>query len=260
LQDNLAGIRARKDVHTLGPVHHWFKIRKSVNSVGELVGAGSAPVDFTRDKPVVDLSLEHTDPLTRLFKVVENVYSPFIYYGIHRAKDYRRINHGAIALDFRRRVFREWYTLYVYAVAGKMVLGRPERPFMLRQHDTSQSSSEINPIENLTNIYLLPDWSEQLYRMMGDLFQLCEQAGCGMQREEFEERFRVAFKKQMLSWLQFRDLAGRFQKFPRLYSWGRWLFAVYRGENASAVSPGELSKNDSLRRAAAFIRDYKGPH
>jgi len=260
LQASLAELRERKSVHTLGPVHYWFKIRKDVKSSSELVGAGSAAVEYTRDKPTADALLEAGDPLTRLFRVVESVYSPLIYYGIHRTADYRRINHGAVNLGFRRRVFREWYTLYVYALSGEMVLGRADRPFMLRQHDTSQSATEINPIENLANIYLLPDWSEQLYGMMGDLFNLCEEMGCSIPRHEFEERFRGAFRKQMLSWLQFRDLAERFRRFPKLYACGRWLFALYRGEAASAISPRELQANPLLQKAAHFIRDYKGPH
>jgi glycosyltransferase domain-containing protein len=259
LQDNLVQLRELKGVHTLGPLHYWFKIRKSADSLEKLVCADSAPVQFTRDKPVIDLLLEDANPLTRLFRVVENVYSPLIYYGIHRAEDYRRINHGALGLGFQRRVFREWYTLYVYAISGKMILGRPVRPFMLRQHDTSQSATEINPIENLANIYLLPDWSQQLYGMMGNLFEMCDQMGCCIQRQEFEERFRSAFRKQMLSWLQFRDFADRFQRFPTLYAWGRWLFAVYRGENESPISSKQLKENDSLRRAMQFIHSYEGP-
>jgi len=259
LEESLAQLRGLKDVHTLGPLHYWFKIRKTVNSSSELTYAGSAPVEFTRDKPMVDVLLEDADPLTRLFRVVESVYSPLIYYGIHRAEDYRRINHGALGLGFRRRVFREWYTLYVYAICGKMKLSGPQRPFMLRQHDTSQSATEINPIENLANIYLLPDWSEQLYGMIGSLFHLCEQMGCDIRRDEFEDRFRIAFKKQMLSWLQFRDLADRFRRFPRVYACGRWLFALYRGEQAAAVSAGDIAKNHSLHQAANFIRHYRLP-
>jgi glycosyltransferase domain-containing protein len=260
LQDNLARLRELKSVHTLGPVHYWFKVRKNAKSLSDLACAGSAAVEYTRDKPMVDALLEDGDPLTRLFRVVESVYSPLIYYGIHRAADYRRINHGALNLGFRRRVFREWHTLYVYALSGKMILGRADRPFMLRQHDTSQSATEINPVENLANIYLLPDWSEQLYSMMGDLFHMCEEMNYGIPRHEFEERFRGAFRKQMLSWLQFRDLADRFRRFPRLYACGRWLFAVYRGETASAISARDIHANPILHRAANFIEEYKAPH
>lgn len=258
LEENLRQIRGQKAVHTLGPIHYWFKVCKDAKSLNDLVCADDAPVKFMLDKPLVNPALEDADPLKRLWTVVENVYSPLIYYGIHRSEDYRRINHGARSLRFQRRVFREWHTLYVYAIAGKMVLGRME-PFMLRQQDTSQSASEINSVENLANIYLLPDWSEQLYGMIGDLHQRCVSEGCSIERAEFEECFRDAFRKQMVSWLQFRGLAERFRRFNTLYACGRWLFALYRGENVSKVSRSDLEANPSLHQAADFIREYRLP-
>ena len=256
LEENLSQIREQQAVHTLGPPHYWFKVYKDVESLNDLVNAGNARIKFTRDKPLVNSVLEEADPVKRLLTVVEFVYSPLIYYGIHRSEDYKRINHGAQSLGFHRRVFREWYTLYVYAIAGKMILGRTE-PYMLRQQDTSQSASEINPVENLSNIYLLPDWSEQLYGMMGDLYLKCEGRGCAIERSEFERCFRDAFRKQMVSWLEFRGLAERFRKFPNLYACGRWLFAMYRGDSASRISHRELEENPSLHQAENFLREYK---
>jgi len=255
LEENLCLMREEKAVHTLGPPHCWFKVRKAVKSLNELVCIGNDRVKFTRDRPMAVPVLEDADPLKRLLHVVERVYSPVIYYGIHRSDDYKRINHGAERIGFQRRVFREWHTLYSYAIAGTMMLGRTE-PFMLRQEDTSQSASEIQPIENLANIYLLPDWSQQLYGMMDDLYLRCVEMGSRLERSTFDECFRDAYRKQMVSWLEFRGLADRFRKFPNLYALGRSCFALYCGTKSSAISRTELVRNQALHQAVQFLREY----
>ena len=258
LEENLRVMRDRRDVHTLGPAHYRFKIHKDVRSADEIVFADNARVSFVRLSLPADPALEDVDPLKRLLTVVEKFYGAYIYYGIHRSDDYKRINRGLQEMGVRRVMFVEWYTNYSYAVAGKMLLGRTE-PFLLRQDGTSQVAGVILPGENHSSVFLFRDWSSHLYGMIDDLYLWCADMGCRLDRPAFEERFRAAFRSHMLSWMEFRGLADRFSGFPRFYALGRKLFALYRRQAPAAIFRKELQNNRPLRQLLHFLREYRSP-
>lgn len=258
LERNLSLLRERDDIHTLCPVHFRFRIHKHAESVDDLVDAGNARVTLTRVQHVGNPALEQRNPVTRLVEVVENFYSALIYYGIHRSDEYSRINQRLQEMAVQRFLFIEWYTIYSYAVAGKVVLSSTE-PFLLRQEDTSQGASSTYSVENHANISLLRDWSAQLYGLIDDLYLQCLRAGGILDRAEFEDCFRSAFRKHMLSFVEFRGLAERLRRFPRLFAWGRRLFALYRGQKALIISRGQVRRNNSLRRALHFLGEYRCP-
>jgi glycosyltransferase domain-containing protein len=258
LEENLGVMRDRDDVHSICPSQYRFRIHKDAESIDNLVCADNARIAFTRLGHVVNQALEDPSPLTRLFSVVEKFCSTFIYYGIHRADDYKRINHGLLEMRVKRFIFMEWYTSYVYAIAGKLILDH-SKPYLVRQEDTSQCASSIYSVENHANIFLLRDWSGALYAMIDDLYRQCVAMGYEVDREIFEEHFREAFRKDMLSWMEFRGLANKFKKFPKLYAIGRKVFAFYRGNQYLKIADAELKRNQDLYRVYCFLKQYKQP-
>lgn len=258
LEENLQLMREKNDLHSICPSQYRFRIQKDAGSIDELVSADEASVAFTKLPHVVHPALEDDNPFKRLFSVVEKFRSTFIYYGIHRSDEYRRINSGLLEMGVKRFIFMEWYTSYVYAAAGKMILDR-SKPFLVRQEDTSQCASSIYSVENHTNIFLLRDWSGSLYAIIDRLYQQCTEMGYEMDRDAFEEHFREAFRKDMLSWMEFRGLANKFKKFPKLYAMGRKAFALYRGNQYLKISDAEVRNNQDLYEAFSFLKQYKPP-
>ena len=252
LEENLRVMRDRRDVHTLGPAHYRFKIHKDVRSADEIVFADNARVSFVRLSLPADPALEDVDPLKRLLTVVEKFYGGSIWYGIHRSDDYKRINHGLQVMGVRRLLFIEWYTIYSYAVAGKMVLGRT-KPCLLRQDGTSQVAGAMLPEETHSSVFLSRDWSSHLYGMIDDLYLWCADMGYKLDPATFEERFRVEFRKYMLRYIEFRGLADRFATFPTLYALGRQLFSLYWEPKRRSMSYREIEKSQALRRAKDFL-------
>ena len=257
LEANLSLIRKRGDVHTLGPAHYRFKIHKKVQSVDELVFADNGRSTFVRLAFAKDEALEDVDPISRLLAVAERFYAAAIWYGIHPTVTYKRICRGLQEMRAQRLLFIEWYTIYSFAIAGKIILGRTE-PFLLRQDDTGMRSGATLPGENHSSTFLFRDWSSQLFAMIDDLYDWSAELGCELDRATFEENFRVEFRKHMLRKLEFRGLADKFTRFPKMYSLGRELFALYRGIKNRELSRREIGNIQSLSRARDFISTSDG--
>lgn len=236
----------------MGPVHYRFKINKHSETVDDFTWAGDSHITVRKTRHANNPTLSDADPLKRLTEVVEHFYSECLFYGIHRLDDYKRCYRGLQRMKARRSIFYEWHALYSYAVAGKLLLGSTE-PFLLRQEGTSQAAGPAYFLENHSNVFLLPDWSGQLYGMIDGLYLQCAEMGCKLDRAAFEELFRAAFRKHMLSWIEFRGLADKFRKFPGLYVWGRKLFAFYRGKGNPEIPAKELRANKSLSQAIRFL-------
>ncbi len=258
LEENLHLMRERDDVHTLGPGQYRFKIHKDPGSIDNLACADDAKITFRRLRYVLDQGLEDSDPLKRMLTVAEKFYSAFIYYGIHRTDDYQRINRRLQEMGTKRSVVIEWFTNNSYAIAGKLILDRSD-PFLVRQDDTSQGATSTYSVENSANIFLLRDWSGQLYAMIDNLYEQYAAMGYELDSETFEECFRDAFRKHMLSGMEFRKLADKFRKFPKLYAMGRIVFGIYRGRGDRNISNAELKNNLDLYRVLCFLKQYKHP-
>lgn len=258
LEENLRFLRERPDVHSICPAQYRFKINRYDGDSTNVVYANGLSITVSR-LPFTSMPLLESDnPLNRLFSVVEKFCANFIYYGIHRAEEWKLITEALHSMKIKRFLLMELFTCYVYALNGRNIIDKTI-PYLVRQDDTSQCAIPTYSIENHANIILLRDWSEGLYSMIDWLYSRCGDMRIKVDRNQFEERFREAFKRDMLYWVGFRGFADLFKKYPWAYTIGRKLLAAFRGKKNMSVTGKQVAKEKGLVKVLEFLKNDKKP-
>lgn len=259
LTRNLEFFKENQEYISVSSPHFRLRIDRPFKSRDDLVYAKDFPISIQRHPMIRDNENMLSDSaVVRFRRMVQRFYSGILLYAIHLTDNVQRVFRTIRDLDFTQLHFHEWYLLYSYSISGKMYFDYPES-YLVRQDNTSQAAASTYAHENHAVITLMPGWTDNLYKMIDQLFgELSEKEDIGS-KEEFYEFFRSLFAPYMLDRNEFRGLALKLniKKYRIIHKMATTLYNIYRDPRIlmhPRLSRSAIKKNPELFQLKKFLQ------
>ena len=222
--------------------HYRFSINKK--NEDKLYIKNNSKISFQKLKPLKNRKLFSNEPLVRLEESVKIFASDFIYYGIHKSKDYARLNNDLLEIVVDDLIFHEWYISYFFPLLGSVEAPLNLDPFVIRQENTS-TSAYLHTYPKMYEYIIRPNWSKQLKSMKKCLLKVCLENNLNCD-QEIEERFDHAFLN-MIGMVNFSSKIGSYlNRYKFIYNFISSLYLKKRGKGRTSLSMTYIKKNENL--------------
>ncbi len=241
-------------VETLALPHYRFNIEKTTadkNTSGS-VYAYQDLISFEKLIHITNPRLLSEDVYIRLKETIKLFPSDYIYYGIHKAENFKKINgllQGFVTENF---IFQEYFITYASVISGLVASPSELLPIVVRQENTSQLAVSLIDSERLSTLVSSASWGTQLDGMKLALEQVFNNSYPD-NSSNFSNIFDDSFEDMVSATIR-RAKIGFFLKWsPGLTSFAVKVSLFLRGKNRIKVSDNMVQEDSKLSEIRLFL-------
>ena len=237
-----------QNIGTLALPHYRFAIN---NASKEKINLDDiSDIHFQKLKRLNNNNLFSDDPIIRLQEAINKFPSDFIYYGLHKTKNFKRISNYLTKIVIDDLLFFEWFITYGYPVLGTICCPIELKPFVIRQEETSTSAGVL---PKLSELILRPNWSRQLETMresLSNLYSEKDQKGKVIIKEKFNQSFLEMMKMVNVA----AKIGSYLNRYRTIYLVCGKIYAILRGKGRTDLSHREVKKDIYLNKLTQFLK------
>jgi glycosyltransferase domain-containing protein len=237
-----------QQIGTLALPHYRFKIHDSDED--KLYPKKGSKISFQRLVRLNNKNLLSKNQSIRLKEAVKIFPSDFIWYGIHKSQDFRKLNNDLLKIVIDDLIFQEWYATYMFPMLGTIECPSELDPFIVRQEETSSIAKDQL---KLSEFIMRPNWSRQLETMresLSNLYSEKDQKGKVIIKEKFNQSFLEMMKMVNVA----AKIGSYLNRYRTLYLVCGKIYAILRGKGRTDLSHREVKKDIYLNKLTQFLK------
>jgi hypothetical protein len=196
------------------------------------------------------------DPVQRLSEAIKIFPSDYMYYGIHKAENFKRINRELKSFVTEHFIFQEYYLTYGSIISGPVASPIGLKPIIVRQEDTSQLAKILIESERLSFLVTQDSWATQLNGLKEHLKRLFNDNN-PKHASKFELIFDRSFHRMLRTNINNARLGSYLKAVPLLYDFAVRLLALSRGKRRLDLGIDALKEDSELHRLEIFLRSHR---